>query len=103
MTLLEGMASGLPIVATRVGAVPELVLDGVTGFLVPSESPEALAQAIQALLASPELRDRFGAAGRRRIEENYSAARMTSDYLAVYQRALRRRTGSSIEAPVGHS
>ena len=88
IALLEGMASGLPVVATRVGAVPELVVDGATGTLVPSRAPERLAAAIEHLLKSPTLRHSFGEAGRRRVFEEFSAAHMARDYAAVYQQAL---------------
>jgi glycosyltransferase involved in cell wall biosynthesis len=66
IALLEAMALGRPIVATRVGGVPEVVEDGVTGFLVPPRDPAALAAAIVTLLESPALRERMGEAARRR-------------------------------------
>lgn len=91
MALLEGMSAALPVVATTVGEVPSVVVDGETGLLVPPNDPEALAAAIGTLLASPELRSRLGAGGRRRAQEVFSAERMTSDYVRVYRRALERR------------
>jgi glycosyltransferase involved in cell wall biosynthesis len=88
IAILEGMASGLPLVAARVGEVPRVVMDGVTGILVPPEDTGALAEAIVGLLRDPERRERLGAAGRRLVEEKYSAARMTEDYLRVYEEAI---------------
>lgn len=94
VALLEGVASGLPVVATRVGAVPEVVESELTGLLVDPGSPEGLAGAISRLVAAPELRARFGQAGQRKIAENFSAARMTADYLTVYREALAEHAGA---------
>jgi glycosyltransferase involved in cell wall biosynthesis len=69
--LVEAMACALPVVTTDVGGVPELVDDGATGLVVPSGSPERVADALAALLASAELRRRLGAAARRRVEDDY--------------------------------
>jgi glycosyltransferase involved in cell wall biosynthesis len=66
IVFLEAMAAGLPIVAARAAAVPELVLDGACGILVPAASPHELAQALNRLLSSAEERRRMGEAGRRR-------------------------------------
>jgi glycosyltransferase involved in cell wall biosynthesis len=87
MTILEGMASRLPLVAASVGDVPTVVLDGDTGMLVPPENVEALASRIVDLLRNPEQRKHFGAAARKLIEDEYSAERMTADYLRVYEAA----------------
>ncbi len=88
MAILEGMASGLPLVATAVGEVPTVVVSGETGVLVPAEDVEALAQGIVSLLRDPAMRARFGAAAKRRVELEYSATRMTEDYLRVYTEAI---------------
>jgi glycosyltransferase involved in cell wall biosynthesis len=88
MAILEGMASRLPLVATAVGEVPTVVLDGCTGVLVPAEDVDSLAAGIVGLLRDPEKRTRLGAAARQRIEEEYSAERMTADYLRVYGEAI---------------
>lgn len=90
MALLEGMSAGLPVVATTVGEVPRVVMDAVTGYLVPPDAPAALADAMDQMLRQPEQGQRFGAAGRQRIHDEFSATRMTSEYLAVYQKALVR-------------
>jgi len=88
MAILEGMASRLPLVATAVGGVPSVVLDGKTGVLVAPEDPARLSAAIVAVLADQALRVRLGAAARRMVEEEYSAERMTNDYLKVYEAAV---------------
>ena len=88
MAILEGMASRLPVVATAVGEVPTVVLDGRTGVLVPAEDVDLLAAGILELLRDPAKRTRLGVAARQLIEEEYSAARMTADYLDVYAEAI---------------
>ena len=90
MAILEGMASSLPVVATAVGEVPTIVLDGRTGILVPPKNPELLATAIMTLLRNPDEQRRFGAAARKLIEDEFSAGRMTGDYLRVYEEAASR-------------
>jgi glycosyltransferase involved in cell wall biosynthesis len=85
------MAAGLPVVATRVGGVPELVVDGETGFLVPPADPPALAAALQRLLDEPQLRARLGAAGRARVEEHFSLDFFLESHLDLYRRALAAR------------
>lgn len=84
LTLLEAMAAGLPIVATAVGGNREVVVEGETGFLVPSRDPAALAAAIARLLSSPELRARMGAAARVRVEHLFDARVMASRYEDLY-------------------
>jgi glycosyltransferase involved in cell wall biosynthesis len=88
MAILEGMASGLPLVATAVGDVPTVVLDGQTGILVSSEDIESLTAGIVKLLQNSTLRKSFGAAARKLIEEEFSAQRMTAHYLSVYDKAV---------------
>ena len=74
LSILEAMASGLPVVATTVGDIPRLVDDGVTGILVPPNDPAALAQALRELVADPERRRQMGKAGRRRAEELFDGS-----------------------------
>ncbi len=96
MAILEGMASGLPLVATAVGDVPTVVRDGRTGILVPSENVECLAAAIVELLRDASLRMRLGSAAKSLIAEEFSAERMATNYLRVYEDALAPgKTGSS--------
>ena len=72
------------MVATRVGGVPELVEDRVTGFLVPPEDPDALAEALQKLIANPELRRRMGRAGREKALREFTLDRMLQETERVY-------------------
>jgi len=92
MAILEGMASSLPLIATPVGDVPTLVLDGRTGVMVPPENAALLASAIVTLLRNPAHRERLGAAARKLIEDEFSADRMTADYLHIYEEAASRGT-----------
>jgi sugar transferase (PEP-CTERM/EpsH1 system associated) len=87
-TILEAMATGLPVVATRVGGNPELVEEGVTGMLVPAGSPAALADALRAYIQDPALARQHGANARRRVEERFSIDAMVAGYLGVYDGML---------------
>ena len=87
-TILEAMASGLAVIATRVGGNPELVVENETGVLVPAANPEAMAQAIMNCLTQPILMRQHGQAGRARIERQYSMDAMVRQYIAVYDAAL---------------
>ena len=84
LTVLEAMAAARPVVASRAGGTPEAVVDGETGMLVPPGDVRALADALDELLADPERARRLGEAGKRRVEERFSAAAMTDRALAVY-------------------
>jgi glycosyltransferase involved in cell wall biosynthesis len=85
---LEAMARTVPVVASAVGGIPEVVLDGKTGFLVPPKSPPELAAALARLLDDPELRARLGRAGRRRCEEVFSLDAHVRNVLAAYHSTL---------------
>jgi glycosyltransferase involved in cell wall biosynthesis len=88
MAILEGMASGLPWVATSVGDVPTVVRDGQTGVLVPPENVEILANSMARMMRNPEERVRMGLAARHLIEAEFSAERMADEYLRVYSGAI---------------
>ena len=90
ISILEAMATGVPVVASAVGGVPEIVKDGATGLLVPPGDPAALAAALEALLADPALRDRLGAAGQARVRERFSLAQLRRAHLDLYARELAR-------------
>lgn len=84
LSILEAMSHRLPIVATNVGGIPELVKDGEHGFLVPPKEPEALANAITRLVDNPDLRVKMGEAGYKRVAKDFSFRRMTEEYEKVY-------------------
>jgi glycosyltransferase involved in cell wall biosynthesis len=84
VTILEAMASGLPVVASKVGGIPEVVDEGATGLLVPPADARALAEAIAVYARDPALAARHGAAGRQRVERSNSIAAMVSGYARLY-------------------
>ena len=84
IVLLEAMLAGLPVVATRVSAVPEVVADGETGLLVEPGDDTGLAEALGALLSDRARAAALGEAGRERARDEFSVARMTERTLAVY-------------------
>lgn len=85
-TILEAMASGLPVVATAVGGNPELVESGLTGELVPAGDEEAMAQALLKLVRSPATAAAYGRAARDAVERRFSLQAMVAAYQAVYER-----------------
>jgi glycosyltransferase involved in cell wall biosynthesis len=87
-TLLEALAAGRPVVASQVAGVPLAVEDGVNGRLIPQRDVTALAQAVRELLENPTLRERFGAAGRRKIEQELNWTTIAARYSAVFQYAV---------------
>jgi glycosyltransferase involved in cell wall biosynthesis len=87
--LIEAMAAGKPVVATRVGGVPEIVVEGVTGYLIPPRDVEALASRLQAL-ADPDVRARLGRAARERAVALFSLPKYREQMTAVVTRALAR-------------
>lgn len=89
-TILEAMASALPIVATAVGGNADLVAHGQTGYLVPPAQPQAMAHQLVALASNPELARSMGQAGRQRVQASFSMQAMVSTYQSVYDQQLRR-------------
>jgi glycosyltransferase involved in cell wall biosynthesis len=87
-SLIEAMATGCPVVATRVGGVPDLVVDGETGRLVPPGDREALAAALLALFREPELTARMAELARRRVLERHQAQRLVADIDRLYRELL---------------
>jgi len=90
-TILEAMASALPVIATKVGGNPELVIDGQTGYLVLKQDPIAMAAAFKHYLLQPELLKLHGQAGRSRVISTFSLNRMMADYMAIYDKLLVER------------
>jgi len=89
LTLLEGMSSGLPVVATSVGGIPEMVRDGFNGFLVPPKNPEALAAKLIELNEDKQLGKRLGKAARRTVLERYTAENAVRLYEEVLERVTK--------------
>ncbi len=88
LAAMEAMDAGLPVVATRSIGTDEVVVDGETGTLVPTEDPGALAAALAALLADPDRRATYGAAGRGRYLEHFTVEHMAARTAAVYRDVL---------------
>jgi sugar transferase (PEP-CTERM/EpsH1 system associated) len=89
-TILEAMASGLPVVATAVGGNADLVVPGQTGLIVPAADPAAMAREISVLACNPEQARAMGEAGRRRVEATFSMQAMVKTYQSVYDTQLGR-------------
>jgi len=89
LVLLEAMACSKPIVGTDVMSIPEIVQQGETGLLVPAQDVSALAEALDTLIANPELRDQFGKAGFQRLKRRFTVEQMVRKTAEVYQEASR--------------
>ena len=86
--ILESMAAALPVVVTDAGGNRELVVDGATGFIVPIDDAEAVAERIVRLLSDRELRRRMGEAGLERVRERFTVGRMVDDTANLYMETL---------------
>jgi len=95
VALIEGMAAGVPVVATAVGGVPDVVRDGITGRLVPPGDPDAMSRAWRAALAEKETTDRMRGAARREVEDRFGRERMLSAMAALYGELIDLKTGAS--------
>jgi glycosyltransferase involved in cell wall biosynthesis len=91
VTAIEALAAGRPVVATRVGGVPDIVRDGEDGFLVEAGDVDGLAERLAALAADPGLRAQMGEAGRARVFPRYAVARLVDDVDKLYRSLLEAR------------
>jgi len=94
-SLLEGMASGVPMVVTDVGGNQEAVIDGQTGFVVPAGHPEALARALLELADDPALRQKFGEAASQRVRAEFSLLGCVNNYALLYAALM-----SKVQSPI---
>lgn len=97
-TILEAMSSGLPVIATRVGANADLMEEGLSGRLVPRGNPQAIAEEILGYFSQPRLARRHGHAGRQIVERRFSLDRMVGHYENLYRRLLKARGVSALDA-----
>lgn len=88
MALLEAQAAQIPVVATRVGAIPDVLQDGVTGILIPPKDPQAIAEAIIMILSDRKIALRMAQRGFERVRDNFSAEKMANKYLSIYKELL---------------
>ena len=88
VTIIEALAAGRPVVATNVGGVPDVVEDGVSGYLVPPRDADAMAERLAALAEDPDLRERLGSAGRQRVLRRYAVSRLVDDVDTLYRALL---------------
>ncbi len=95
MVLLEAAATGVPVIGSRVGGIPEGMEDGTTGFLVPERDPAALARRMAELLERPELRRRMGDAARRFVERRFEIGRQSGALERFYDGVLGRRASAA--------
>ncbi|MFA7272210.1 MAG: glycosyltransferase family 4 protein, partial [Candidatus Omnitrophota bacterium] len=88
LTMLEAMATAKPMIVTNSGGMPEVINDGINGYVIPVRDFELLAAKINNLLGDKKLRDRLGYTGRQMVESQYSKERITKDILSVYKKFL---------------
>lgn len=93
ITVIEAMASGLPVVATDVGGIPESVINDQTGFLVPPRDPKTLANKISILMENPKLRKKMGEKGRKIVEEKYSLDRTIVKIENILDKIIKKKPG----------
>ncbi len=87
-TLKEAMVMGLPVIATIHGGIPELVQDGISGFLVPERDSDAIAEKLIYLIKHPEMWSQMGQAGRAYVESNYDINKLNDELVQIYQQVM---------------
>ncbi|HEX5421633.1 MAG TPA: glycosyltransferase family 4 protein [Gammaproteobacteria bacterium] len=95
VAVLEALSAGVPVVASRVGGIVDVIEHGVHGLLVEPGDQRGWVGAVEQLLADPDARRRYGAAGRRRVQEQFSASRMAAGNLRIYEAVLGAAHGTS--------
>ncbi|MHC5717067.1 MAG: glycosyltransferase, partial [Nostoc sp.] len=98
ISILEAMRAGLPVVATSVNGIPEEVEHGKTGLLVPRKDVQALANALQTLIQSPDLRQQMGEAGRQKFEQEFTVERMINETKAVYEKIFKQKAKKLLQS-----
>ena len=88
LAILEAMAAKLPVIATSVGGIPEIIRDGENGILVPSENPQAIAEAISRYYYDPDLRKKLALAGHQRVRNDFSIESLIKQMQNLYERLL---------------
>ena len=89
-SIMEYMASSKPVIASRDGGTPELLIDGETGFLVDQKNPEQIIEKMSLLMENPQLAKEMGKKGQQRIQENFDIAKMTESYIELYNKCNRQ-------------
>jgi sugar transferase (PEP-CTERM/EpsH1 system associated) len=102
-TILEAMATGLPVIATDVGGNADLVVHGQTGEIVPSKQPAAMARSLLSLAMQPEAARALGLAGRQRVQARFSLPAMVATYQLVYNQQLRSPGHNGVSASSGQA
>jgi L-malate glycosyltransferase len=92
VVLLEAMASGCPVIGSRVGGIPDIITDGVNGFLVQEKSPEELSEKIIRVLSDAELSEKFRRNGYRTIDKSFSWTTIAKRFIEIYSRAIEHKT-----------
>jgi colanic acid/amylovoran biosynthesis glycosyltransferase len=101
VTLMEAQVSGLPVVSTRTGGIPEVMTDGHSGFLVADRDPKALAERLRFLIEHPEIWPELGSKGRTHIEQNYDVRKLNDQLVHIYRRIVNQY--STPHKPAGKS
>ena len=96
IAILEAMAVRLPVVATRVGGVPEVIRDGATGLLVPPNDEHALHSALHRLLTEPQLAEMLAQAGQKHVYEHFTIDKMVQNVEQLYEKLARRKIGKHV-------